>query len=49
MRLGIYRQPHEAEDAHMGRLFGVAYAEVFKSHSPLMVEDLTVFLPGIHG
>ena len=40
---------YEAEDAHMGRLFGVAYAEVFKSHSPLMVSDPTVFLPGIHG
>jgi LmbE family N-acetylglucosaminyl deacetylase len=40
---------YEAEDAHMGRLFGVAYAEVFKSHSPLLVTDPTVFLPGIHG
>lgn len=40
---------YEAEDAHMGRLFGVAYAEVFKSHSPLMVADPTVFLPGLHG
>ena len=40
---------YEAEDAHMGRLFGVAYAEVFKSHSPLLVADPTVFLPGIHG
>ncbi len=40
---------YEAEDAHMGRLFGIAYAEVFKSHSPLMVADPTVFLPGIHG
>jgi len=40
---------YEAEDAHMGRLFGVAYAEVFKSHSPLLVMDPTVFLPGIHG
>jgi len=40
---------YEAEDIHMGRLFGVAYAEVFKSHSPLMVENPTVFLPGIHG
>jgi N-acetylglucosamine malate deacetylase 1 len=40
---------YEAEDIHMGRLFGVAYAEVFMSHSPLMVEDPTVFLPGIHG
>jgi len=40
---------YEAEDAHMGRLFGVAFAEVFKSHSPLLVTDPTVFLPGIHG
>ena len=40
---------YEAEDAHMGRIFGVAYAEVFKSHSPLLVTDPTVFLPGIHG
>ncbi len=40
---------YEAEDAHMGRLFGIAYAEVFKSHSPLIVADPTVFLPGIHG
>ena len=40
---------YEAEDAHMGRLFGVAYAEVFESHSPLLVTDPTVFLPGIHG
>jgi hypothetical protein len=40
---------YEAEDAHMGRLFGIAYAEVFKSHSPLIVMDPTVFLPGMHG
>ncbi len=40
---------YEAEDAHMGRLFGIAYAEVFKSHSPLIVADPFVFLPGIHG
>ena len=40
---------YEAEDQHMGRLFGVAYAEVFKSHSPLMVDDPTVFQPGLHG
>lgn len=40
---------YEAEDAHMGQLFGIAYAEVFKSHSPLIVADPTVFLPGIHG
>jgi len=40
---------YEAEDAHMGRIFGIPYAEVFKSHSPLIVTDPTVFLPGIHG
>ena len=40
---------YEAEDAHMGRLFGLAYAEVFKSQSPLLVTDPTVFLPAIHG
>jgi LmbE family N-acetylglucosaminyl deacetylase len=39
----------EAEDARMGRLFGIAYAEVFKSHSPLIVMDPTDFLPGMHG
>jgi N-acetylglucosamine malate deacetylase 1 len=40
---------YEAEDAHMGRLFGLAYAEVFKSQSPLLVNDPTVFLPALHG
>ncbi len=40
---------YEAEDAHMGRLFGIAYAEVFKSQSPLLVTDPTVFAPAIHG
>jgi LmbE family N-acetylglucosaminyl deacetylase len=39
---------YEAEDTHMGRLFGVAYAEIFKAHSPLLVDDLTVFKPGLH-
>ncbi len=39
---------YEAEDLHMGRLFGVAHAEVFKSHGPLLVADPTVFLPGLH-
>ena len=41
-------QLYEAEDAHMGGLFGVRYAEVFRSHSPLLVDDPTVFLPGMH-
>jgi LmbE family N-acetylglucosaminyl deacetylase len=40
---------YEAEDAYVGRLFSVAYAEAFKSHSPLLVESPTVFLPGLHG
>lgn len=40
---------YEAEDMHMGRLFGVAYAEIFKAHSPLLVNDLTAFKPGLHG
>ncbi len=40
---------YEAEDSHMGRLFGVAYAEVFKSQSPLLVADPAVFLPALHG
>jgi LmbE family N-acetylglucosaminyl deacetylase len=40
---------YEAEDVHMGRLFGVAYAEVFKAHSPLLIDDITVFKPGLHG
>jgi hypothetical protein len=39
---------YEAEDAHMGRLIGVDYAETFRSHSPLAVEDPTVFLHGVH-
>lgn len=41
-------QLYEAEDAHMGRLIGVRYAETFRSHSPLAVEDPTVFLRGVH-
>jgi LmbE family N-acetylglucosaminyl deacetylase len=40
---------YDAEDAYVGRQFGVAYAEAFKSHSPLLVSDPTVFLPGLHG
>ncbi len=40
---------YEAEDAYVGRQFGVAYAEAFRSHSPLLVASPTVFLPGLHG
>jgi LmbE family N-acetylglucosaminyl deacetylase len=39
---------YEAEDAHMGRLVGTHYAEIFRSQSPLAVADPTVFLPGVH-
>jgi LmbE family N-acetylglucosaminyl deacetylase len=41
-------QLYEAEDAHMGRLVGVAYAETFRAASPLAVADPAVFLPGVH-
>jgi N-acetylglucosamine malate deacetylase 1 len=40
---------YDAEDAYIGRQFGVAYAEAFRSHSPLLVTSPTVFLPGLHG
>ena len=40
---------YEAEDTYVGRLFNVAYAEAFKSQSPLLVASPTVFLPGLHG
>ena len=36
---------YEAEDQYYGRLLGVAYAEIFRSAAPLLVEDPTVFLP----
>ncbi|MCG8349364.1 MAG: hypothetical protein MI924_16480 [Chloroflexales bacterium] len=39
---------YEAEDACIGRLVGVASAEAFKSHSPLLVASPTVFLAGLH-
>lgn len=40
---------YEAEDQYIGRLLGVAHAEPFRSHSPLLVQDPGVFRPGIHG
>jgi len=40
---------YEAEDQYYGRLLGVAYAEIFRSASPLLVDDPTLFLPGLHG
>jgi hypothetical protein len=39
---------YEAEDQYYGRLLGVAYAEIFRSASPLLVDDPTLFLPGVH-
>jgi len=40
---------YEAEDQYYGRMLGVAYAEIYRSAAPLLVEDPTVFLPAIHG
>lgn len=40
---------YEAEDQYFGRLLGVAYAEIFRSASPLLVADPTVFGPGLQG
>lgn len=40
---------YEAEDSYIGRQFGVAYAEAFRSHSPLLVTSPAIFLPGLHG
>ena len=40
---------YEAEDQYFGRLGGVAYAEIFKAASLLVIDDPTVFLPGIQG
>lgn len=40
---------YEAEDQYYGRMLGVAYAEIYRSASPLLVEDPTIFRPAIHG
>jgi LmbE family N-acetylglucosaminyl deacetylase len=40
---------YEAEDRYFGRLLGVAYAEIFRSAAPLLVEDPTVFSPVSQG
>lgn len=39
---------YEAEDRYYGRLLGVAYAEIFRSAAPLLIDDPTVFRPGVH-
>ena len=40
---------YEAEDQYFGRLLGVAYAEIFRSASPILLPDPTVILPAVHG
>ncbi len=40
---------YEAEDQYYGRLCGVAFAEIYRSASPLLVRDPTLFEPAIHG
>lgn len=40
---------YEAEDQYFGRLLGVAYAEIFRSASPILLPDPSVILPGVHG
>ncbi|SRR6266699_587850 len=40
---------YEAEDRYFGRMLGIAYAEIFRSAAPLLVEDPTVFSPVSQG
>lgn len=40
---------YSAEDRYVGSLVGTAYAESFRSRSPLLVEDPTVFAPARFG
>jgi LmbE family N-acetylglucosaminyl deacetylase len=40
---------YEAEDQYYGRMLGVAYAEIFRSASPLLVADPHIFVPALHG
>lgn len=40
---------YEAEDQYFGRMLGVAYAEIFRSASPLLVDNPTIFHPVLHG
>ncbi|HEX2912390.1 MAG TPA: PIG-L deacetylase family protein [Chloroflexia bacterium] len=39
---------YEAEDMYTGRIFGVAYAEIFRTHSPLLLDGFEAIRPGIH-
>jgi len=40
---------YEAEDQYYGCMLGVAYAEIFRSASPLLIDDPTIFRPALHG
>lgn len=40
---------YEAEDQYYGRMLGVAYAEIFRSAAPLLVDSPAVFLPAPQG
>lgn len=40
---------YEAEDHYYGRMLGVAYAEIYRSASPLLVDTPAVFRPAPHG
>ena len=40
---------YEAEDQYYGRMLGVAYAEIYRSAAPLLVDDPTIFRPALHG
>lgn len=40
---------YEAEDQYFGRLPGVAYAEIFRSASPVLLADPNVILPALPG
>lgn len=40
---------YEAEDQYFGRMLGVAYAEIYRSAAPLLVDMPTVFRPAVHG
>lgn len=40
---------YEAEDQFYGRMLGVAYAEIFRSAAPLLVDTPAVFRPAAQG
>lgn len=42
-------EKYDAEDRYVGSLVGVRYAEAFRSHSPLLVEDPEIFLKARYG